>query len=90
MRVSYAGYGAHKRDVKMGRVFAAFLVSMTALLVVHAFNEAPPPPSPPPISPPLDSQPQPGNNSHAPRWGTGDILQGCDNGDVLYGEGGTS
>ncbi|MGI8708903.1 MAG: hypothetical protein ACR2LG_12000 [Actinomycetota bacterium] len=37
--MSYAGYGAHKRDVKMGRAFAAFLVSMTALLVVPAFNE---------------------------------------------------
>ena len=43
--MSYAGYGAHQRDVKMGRAFAAFLVSMTALLVVPAFNEPLPKPA---------------------------------------------
>ena len=43
--MSYAGYGAHRRDVKMGRAFAAFVVSMTALLVVPAFNHPVPEPA---------------------------------------------
>ncbi len=40
--MSYAGYGAQRRDVRMGRAFAAFLVSMTALLIVPVFNHATP------------------------------------------------
>ena len=44
--MSYAGYGAPKRDVRVGRAFAAFLVSMTALLVVPALNDPPKPATP--------------------------------------------
>ena len=40
--MSYAGYGAQRRDVRMGRAFAAFLVSMTVLLIVPVFNHATP------------------------------------------------
>ena len=43
--MSYAGYGEHRRDVRIGRAFAAFLVSMTALLVVPAFNTTAPKPA---------------------------------------------